>query len=131
MYQVGFFEKASPNTIEGRLYHNNMKGTRYSIVAFSLIYVIEMYRLSRYALSYEEVVSTLLDPDKPKVALYSKDSQMKYEIGIACNTTVAWMSNSPVFGSFALQKNSPYTEFFRFQVSHFDITRVFCINIAN
>ncbi len=70
----------------------------------------------RYAVPFEEIRPLIMDSANSKLALYYKDAIVSHGLGLACHTTVAWRSNSPALGSFALPKNSPYTEFFKIQV---------------
>ncbi len=117
MYQVQTFENAPSDTLEGKIYQNNMRGTRSTVFDILILSQKAVHIQLRYALPFEEIASALLDSGNSKVALYSRDSQVKHSLGISCQTSVAWKSSSPVFESFALPKNSPYTELFRFQVN--------------
>ena len=93
-YRIKELEVASSDTLDGKIYSNNMKGS------------------NDYSLSVKEVVKEVTT--EPNVAFYGTKSNLQHVEDFACKFSVAWESNSPLFVSFALPKWSPYSKFLSF-----------------
>jgi hypothetical protein len=94
-YYIKQFENAMPETIEGRVYKNNMKGSNYLSPVLS-----EVAKLIR---------------GDPKIAFMGTSTLFHSMKDYSCHLTKAWESDTPTLLSLALPKGSPYTIFLFYQ----------------
>ncbi len=99
VWRLRYYENASPESLSGRIFLNNMKGTDYSV-------------------TYAEARRRLRDGSS-RSALILKENTFKQHFGdVHCLTSVAWRSQGAQFNGFSLRKHSPLTKFFRYQAGN-------------